>query len=109
MCSDGTRRVPTTLNWTTAMRTTQASVYIESTEERDRFLPEGPRWMTVEGRPTLVWVNIQFDPTATEGEINIHFPGTDGSRDFGLPCPGRPGFLRALEGEDQALAGVEKS
>ena len=59
------------------MRRTEASVYIEFTTETDRFLPEGPQWMTVEGRPALVWVNIQLDATADEGEINVHFPGTD--------------------------------
>src|ERR1041384_2124563 len=97
MCSDGTRSVPTTLEH--LMRTTEASVYIEFTEERARFLPEGARGMPVEGRPALVWVNIQFDATATEGDVNIHFPGTDGSHDSGLPCPGRPGFIPRLAGE----------
>jgi sugar lactone lactonase YvrE len=91
------------------MRSTPARVYIEFTEETDKFLPEGPRWMTVEGRPTLVWINIQLDATASEGEVNIHFPGTDGSLDSALPCPGRPGFIRALDGEDQAIAGVDKA
>ena len=91
------------------MRTTTASVYIECTDESDRFLPEGPRWLTVQERPALVWVNIQLSATATEGEVNVHFPGTDGSRDTGLPCPGRPGFVLPLEGEDQVLAGVDKA
>ncbi len=91
------------------MRSTEARVYIEFTEESDRFLPEGPRWMTVQGRPALVWVTIQLSATAREGEISVHFPDTDGSDDSGQPCPGRPGFVHPLEGEDQALVGVDKS
>ena len=43
------------------MRSTPAKVYIDFTEESDRFLPEGPRWVMIEGRPALVWVNIQVD------------------------------------------------
>lgn len=91
------------------MRTTEARVYIDFTEEPDRFLPEGPRWLTVEGRPALAWVNIQRDASAADGDLHVHFPGTDGSADAGLGCPGRPGFLLPFEGEDQVLVGVEKS
>ncbi len=90
------------------MRTTEARVYIDFTEEADRFLPEGPRWMTIQGRPALVWVNIQLDPDATEGELHIHFPDTDGSLDSGVGYPARPGFLIPLAEEDQALVGVDK-
>ena len=90
------------------MRSTEARVYIEFTEETDRYLPEGPRWLTVEERPALVWVNIQLSADVREGGINVHFPGTDGSNDAGLPCPGRVGFVLPLDGEDQVLVGVEK-
>jgi sugar lactone lactonase YvrE len=91
------------------MRSTEAKVYIDFTEDEDRFLPEGPRWMTIRGRPALVWVNIQVGASAAEGDVHIHFPGTDGGDDSAMGCPGRPGFLLPLEGEDQALVGAEKA
>jgi sugar lactone lactonase YvrE len=90
------------------MRSTEAKVYIDFTEESDRFLPEGPRWLTVQGKPALAWINIQLDAAADEGELHIHFPGTDGSEDSGIGCPGRPGFLLPSAVADQALVGVEK-
>jgi sugar lactone lactonase YvrE len=90
------------------MRSTEAKVYIDFTDEADRFLPEGPRWATIQGRPALVWVNIQVDATATDGDIHIHFPGTDGSDDSGFGCPGRPGFLLPLSEPNQAIVGVTK-
>lgn len=90
------------------MRRTEAKVYIEPTEEADRFLPEGPRWMTLDGRPALVWVNIQLAPDATDGELHIHFPDTDGSEDAGVGCPGRPGFVLPADETNQALVGVTK-
>jgi sugar lactone lactonase YvrE len=90
------------------MRSTEAKVYIDFTEESDRFLPEGPRWVTVQGRPALVWINIQVDASATEGDLHMHFPGTDGSDDSGIGCPGRPGFLLPLADADRALVGVDK-
>jgi sugar lactone lactonase YvrE len=90
------------------MRTTEARVYIDFTEDTDRFLPEGPRWVMIEGRPALVWVNIQLDASATDGDLHIHFPGTDGSDDAGIGCPGRPGFLVPLAEKNQAIVGVDK-
>jgi sugar lactone lactonase YvrE len=90
------------------MRSTAAKVYIDFTEETDRFLPEGPRWMMLDGRPALVWINIQISATATDGDIHIHFPGTDGSDDSGVGCPGRPGFLLPLAEPDRALVGIDK-
>ena len=90
------------------MRSTAAKVYIDFTEEDDRFLPEGPRWMTIQGRPALVWVNIQLDAAATDGDLHVHFPGTDGSDDASVGCPGRPGFLLPLAEDDRALVGVDK-
>ncbi len=90
------------------MRSTEARVYIDFTEEADRFLPEGPRWMMIAGQPALVWVNIQLDASTTRGDLHMHFPGTDGGGDSGMGCPGRPGFLLPLADEDQALVGVDK-
>jgi sugar lactone lactonase YvrE len=90
------------------MRSTEAKVYIDFTEETDRFLPEGPRWLSIQGRPALVWINIQLDASSTDGDLHIHFPRTDGSDDAGLGCPGRPGFLLPLATENQALVGVDK-
>ncbi len=90
------------------MRSTEARVYIDFTEEPDRFLPEGPRWMTIDGRHALVWVNNQLDVTATRGDLHMHIPGTDGSDDSAMGCPGRPGFVLPLADEGQALVGVGK-
>lgn len=90
------------------MRSTEAKVYIDFTEETDRFLPEGPRWLSIQGRPALVWINIQLDASSTDGDLHIHFPRTDGSDDAGFGCPGRPGFLLPLATENQALVGVDK-
>jgi sugar lactone lactonase YvrE len=91
------------------MRSTEAKVYLDFTDETDRYLPEGPRWMNIQGRPALVWVNIQRDAAAAAGDLHVHFPRTDGSDDAGVGCPGRPGFLRALADENQALVGVDKA
>ncbi len=90
------------------MRSTEARVYLDFTEEPDRFLPEGPRWVTIQGRPALVWVNIQRAADARDGDVHVHFPRTDGRDDAGLGCPGRPGFVLPLADDGQFLVGVEK-
>jgi sugar lactone lactonase YvrE len=90
------------------MRSTPAKVYIDFAEESDRFLPEGPRWVMIQGRPALVWVNIQIAADADEGDLHIHFPGTDGSDDSAVGCPGRPGFLLPVATENQALVGIDQ-
>jgi sugar lactone lactonase YvrE len=90
------------------MRSTRGKVYIEFAEEEDRFLPEGPRWVTIGGRPALVWINIQIAVGAADGDIHIHYPGTDGSDDTAHGCPGRPGFLLPLAEDGKALVGVDK-
>ena len=90
------------------MRSTEARVYLDFTDEPDRYLPEGPRWATVKGRPALVWVNIQRDPDSTAGDIHVHFPDTDGGDDYALPCPGRPGFVRITADGNDAVVGCEK-
>ncbi len=90
------------------MRRTEAKVYVDFNEDDERYLPEGPRWVTIEGRPALVWVNIQLDATADEGEVNVHVPDTDGSDDCGIGCHGRPGFLLPVDEPDRALVGVDK-
>ncbi|MGL6074517.1 MAG: SMP-30/gluconolactonase/LRE family protein [Fimbriiglobus sp.] len=58
--------------------------------ERDRFLPEGPRLWHWDGRPVLVWVNIQESPTATSGSFQWKFL-PDGEAGF-LHFDDRPGF-----------------
>jgi sugar lactone lactonase YvrE len=90
------------------MRSTQGKVYIDFAEDEDRFLPEGPRWVMIQGRPALVWVNIQIGANEEEGDLHIHFPGSDGSDDCAVGCPGRPGFLLPLATENQALVGLDK-
>jgi sugar lactone lactonase YvrE len=90
------------------MRRTPARVYLAPEAEEDRYLPEGPRWMTVAGRPALAWVNIALGADDPEGELHVHFPDSDGSEDGQRACPGRPGFLVPLRGGNKALVGVEK-
>ncbi len=91
------------------MRSTPARVYLDFAVEEDRFLPEGPRWMEVNGLPALVWVNIQLGADSKEGEIRVNFPDTTGDDDEIHLCPGRPGFVLPTTEPDFAVAGVEKT
>lgn len=90
------------------MRSTEAIVYVDFLEEEDRFLPEGPRWLTVGGKNGLAWVNIQLSATATAGELRVHFPDDEFAEDLIEPCPGRPGFLLPVAGGNRVLVGLDK-
>lgn len=59
--------------------------------EEDRYLPEGPRFMKVEGRDVLLWVNIQTGPDAKTGNIHLYF--FDNGERRTLPQSDRPGFV----------------
>jgi sugar lactone lactonase YvrE len=87
------------------MRSTPATVLHAQRSEADRFLPEGPRAVTVEGRPALAWVNIQTAPDATGGDIHVRF--WDGEhRTYAQSC--RPGFLFPTDRPDTLFLGREK-
>jgi sugar lactone lactonase YvrE len=85
---------------------TEAKVLLSPDTEPDRFLPEGPREVTVGGRLALAWVNIQTAPDATAGDIHLRFWDTGEHRK--LPQPARPGFLLPTDRADVVLAGREK-
>jgi sugar lactone lactonase YvrE len=86
-------------------RSTQATVLHAPTSEADRFLPEGPRGVTVEGRPAVAWVNIQTAPDATSGAIHVRF--WDGEHRT-YHQERRPGFFLPTDGENTLLVGREK-
>jgi sugar lactone lactonase YvrE len=86
-------------------RSTQATVLHAPTSEADRFLPEGPRAVTIEGRPGIAWVNIQTTPDATSGDIHVRF--WDGEHRT-YHQEHRPGFLLPTDKEDTLLVGREK-
>lgn len=86
-------------------RSTPATVLYTQDDEDDGFLPEGPRAVTVEGRPALAWVNIQTAVDATSGDIHLHF--WDGEhRTYAQSL--RPGFLFPTDRPDTLLVGREK-
>lgn len=87
------------------LRSTTATVLHAQTAEADRFLPEGPRAITLGGRPALAWVNIQTAPDATGGAVHVRF-GDGEHRKF--PQPLRPGFLLPTDRPDALFVGREK-
>ncbi|WP_439620946.1 SMP-30/gluconolactonase/LRE family protein [Gemmata sp.] len=89
------------------MRSTEAQKYITPGTEEPKFLPEGPRMMSVSGHSVLVWVNIQTAALATTGNLHAHHT-EELLDDFSMPCPGRPGFSLPVLNGDKALVGVEK-
>ncbi len=90
------------------MTSTEAIVYVDFLEEEDRFLPEGPRWVTVGGKHGLAWVNIQLSDSAKTGEVRVHFPDDEFAEDLIEPCPGRPGFALPVAGGNRLLVGLDK-
>lgn len=85
---------------------TEARVLIRPTTEEERFLPEGPRPVRVEGRPALAWVNIQTSADAKSGSIHYRFWDDEQTRI--LPQPERPGFLIPTNRPDVVLVGMGK-
>jgi sugar lactone lactonase YvrE len=84
---------------------TAASVFHPAAGEADRFLPEGPRSIVLEGRPALAWVNIQTAVDSTRGDIHVRF--WDGEhRTYSQPR--RPGFLFPTDKADTLFVGMEK-
>lgn len=87
------------------MKSTRAEVLFQQTAEPDRFLPEGPRAIMLEGRPALAWVNIQTAPDATHGDIHVRFSNGE-HRTFTQQR--RPGFLLPTDRPNCLLVGREK-
>ncbi len=88
-----------------AVRSTAATVFLSQRTEADRFLPEGPRAVTVEGRPALAWVNIQTGPDATAGDVHVRF-GDGEHRTYAQTK--RPAFLIPTDRPDTLFVGREK-
>jgi sugar lactone lactonase YvrE len=88
------------------MRSQTAHLYVTPDREEWRYLPEGPRRMTVRGRETIAWVDIQ---TGKEAKFGMIFARpTEGGDEIQITCPGRPGFILPVEGGDRVLVGLDK-
>ena len=88
-----------------AVPRTEASVWFTPLSEEDRFLPEGPRIVTVQNRQAIAWVNIQTKPEANTGAIHLRYLDTGDYQTWSLP--GRPGFLLPTDLADTLLLGLE--
>jgi sugar lactone lactonase YvrE len=88
------------------MSATIAHVLFRHAAEDDRFLNEGPRCVTVDGREALAWVNIQTAVDATAGAVHLRFWDTEEHRV--LPQPQRPGFLLPTDRGGLVFVGREK-
>lgn len=84
-----------------------ARLLVAGDVEEDKFLPEGPRAMTLFGRPALVWVNIQTAPDATRGAVHAFFFDTGERRRWTMPA--RPGFVFPTDAPDTVFVGMEKA
>jgi sugar lactone lactonase YvrE len=87
------------------MRSTEAAVLHSPTSDADRFLPEGPRIVTVESRTALAWVNIQTATDSTVGDVHVRFLNGE-HRTYRQPR--RPGFLFPTDRPDTLFVGMEK-
>jgi sugar lactone lactonase YvrE len=86
-------------------RSTIATVLHTPSSGQDRFLPEGPRSVVVEGREAIAWVNIQTAVDSTHGDIHVRF--WDGEHRTYTQLH-RPGFLFPTNRADHLLIGREK-
>ncbi len=89
----------------TALRSTIATVFHSQSSDADRFLPEGPRSVVVEGRPGIAWVNIQTATDSTRGDIHVRL--WDGEHRAHVQ-PARPGFWFPTDCPNTLLVGMEK-
>jgi sugar lactone lactonase YvrE len=85
---------------------TQAQILYSMLNEEARFLPEGPRIVTFQGRSALAWVDIQTSIEAKSGIIFLRFWDTGEVRTF--PQERRPGFLFPTNRENTLFIGREK-
>jgi sugar lactone lactonase YvrE len=84
----------------------EARVLVSPELEEDRFLPEGPRAVTLDGREAVVWVNIQTTPDATRGAIHALFLDDGEAAVWNLP--GRPGFALPTDRPGTLFVGMDK-
>jgi sugar lactone lactonase YvrE len=90
-----------------AVPTTEARVLVRMSDEEDRYLPEGPRPATLDGRAALAWVNIQTAADAARGAVHLRFWDTGERRVLSLP--GRPGFLLPTDHPGLVFVGRDKA
>jgi sugar lactone lactonase YvrE len=84
-----------------------AHVLVNFDNEEDRFLPEGPRAVTLFHREAIVWVNIQTAADATRGAIHAYFFDNGERRRWQMPA--RPGFVFPTDAPNTLLVGMEKA
>lgn len=89
------------------IRSTVARPLVRPEREEDRFLPEGPRPLTLAGRDALAWVNIQTAADARSGAIHVRFWDTGERKAW--PLPDRPGFLLPTTRPGVLLVGAGKA
>ena len=71
-----------------------------------RFLPEGPRVLRHQARPSLGWVAIQHGADAEAGSLNIL--DLAARTNVNHPLPGRPGFFAETTRPGVLLVGLER-
>jgi sugar lactone lactonase YvrE len=89
-----------------AVPTREARVFVRTEDDEDRFLPEGPRAVTLDGRDALLWVNIQTAPDARAGAVHARY-FDDGEQGV-WNLRGRPGFIAPTDRPGTIFVGMEK-
>src|SRR5437868_2754692 len=89
-----------------AVPSRKARVLVAPDDEEDRFLPEGPRVVTLDGREALVWVNIQTAPDATRGTIHLRY--FDDAEQGVWNLQDRPGFVLPTDRPGTLFVGMGK-
>ena len=87
-------------------RSTTARHFLAFEDGEDRFLPEGPRLVTLHDREALAWVNIQTAADSRRGAVHMRF-WDDGEQGL-WNLAGRPGFLLPTSRPGVLLIGMEK-
>ncbi|MCC6537148.1 MAG: SMP-30/gluconolactonase/LRE family protein [Bryobacterales bacterium] len=83
-----------------------AQPFFDPRDESLRFLPEGPRVLRHQPRPSLGWVAIQHGADATVGSLNVLDLATRTNVNHSLP--GRPGFFAETTRPGVLLVGLER-
>ena len=87
--------------------TRDAEVWLTPDRDEDRFLPEGPRAVTLGGRDAVAWVNIQTAADGRTGAVFARFWDTGEVRRFDFLD--RPGFFVPTDRPDTLLVGAGKT
>lgn len=88
-----------------SIRSSSTQVFVSPAREDDRFLPEGPRRIVLDGRGAIAWVNIQTSHDARSGSIHVRF---DDGEQRCYPQPGRPGFFVPTTRANCLIVGMDK-